>query len=259
MIPRARFGQTAANGFLKLIGITDKDAQYHVSSSLEGGYLSIPNSTLLKKTAVAERAALMRQIGEYAKAYTRSEGFKRWYEAEVRQRNKPTPPDPPVPMEQQKKEQRESLQKSISEMEANLKTMPADMRAQMKPVVESVQEQLKMVDDPNNYMYSKDMERMHLQNYTSQMASHRAELAEWEKQYPPSPDLLVKQRLKEFLEASRDVDYAATLVPGRNGKMVFARNDYEGKPHDWKLCYRAGKEPVEAARLFATEWLAELK
>jgi hypothetical protein len=39
------------------------------------------------------------------------------------------------------------------------------------------------------------------------------------------------------------------------GTMRFADPRFESKPDQWKLCYRAGREPVEAARAFAAEWL----
>ena len=41
-------------------------------------------------------------------------------------------------------------------------------------------------------------------------------------------------------------------------KERFAETRYEMKPSEWKLCYRAGKAPVEAARAFAQGWLKEL-
>ena len=40
--------------------------------------------------------------------------------------------------------------------------------------------------------------------------------------------------------------------------MRFADNSLESKPEQWKLYYRAGKEPVEAARAFASDWLRQL-
>jgi hypothetical protein len=41
--------------------------------------------------------------------------------------------------------------------------------------------------------------------------------------------------------------------------MRFANEDYEGKPAEWKICFRAGKEATEAARAFARSWLTELE
>ncbi len=41
--------------------------------------------------------------------------------------------------------------------------------------------------------------------------------------------------------------------------MGFADPNYEKKSLEWKYCYRAGKQPVETARAFATSWLADLE
>ena len=40
--------------------------------------------------------------------------------------------------------------------------------------------------------------------------------------------------------------------------MKFANPAYEQKPTEWKLCFRAGREPVEAAKALATAWLKEI-
>jgi hypothetical protein len=50
----------------------------------------------------------------------------------------------------------------------------------------------------------------------------------------------------------------AKLVPGYGGKMKFADPQLESKSSEWKMCFRAGKEPVDAARAFAAEWLNQL-
>jgi hypothetical protein len=75
-----------------------------------------------------------------------------------------------------------------------------------------------------------------------------------EKRYPSDPSVLIKQRLTEFLEVSATVDFDAGL---KNG--MFVNPDYEKKSPQWKMCYRAGKEVVDAARSEAKTWLDELK
>ncbi len=88
---------------------------------------------------------------------------------------------------------------------------------------------------------------------------YKEQLAQWKEDYPPTGREMVKRRLREFLTESADVDYDAKLV--RHGrKMRFVNEQYEHeKSGDWKLCYRAGKLPVEKARAFAKTWLAELE
>jgi hypothetical protein len=88
---------------------------------------------------------------------------------------------------------------------------------------------------------------------------YNEQLAQWKQDYPASGRELLKRRLREFLQESANVDYDAKLVR-RDGKMRFANERYEGETSDqWKLCYRAGRQPVEKARAFAKTWLAELE
>jgi hypothetical protein len=75
-----------------------------------------------------------------------------------------------------------------------------------------------------------------------------------EKRYPSDAKELIKQRLSEFLEVSATVDFEAQL----NGRM-FANPTYESKSQQWKMCYRAGKQVVAAAREEAQAWLKELE
>lgn len=75
-----------------------------------------------------------------------------------------------------------------------------------------------------------------------------------EKRMPSDPNELIKTRLEEFLDISATVDFDAQL----NGR-AFADPAYESKSPQWKLCYRAGKEVVEAAREDAQAWLKELE
>jgi len=100
------------------------------------------------------------------------------------------------------------------------------------------------------------------QAFEMQAAQEKEEYAnrlkEWEEEYPADPRKLIVRRIDEFLEESEDVDFSAKLVQS-GGRMKFALTEYEDKPPLWKLCYRAGKEAVQAAREFAAAWRAELE
>jgi hypothetical protein len=75
-----------------------------------------------------------------------------------------------------------------------------------------------------------------------------------EDRYPSDPNKLIKKRLEEFLSVSESVDFDAKL----NGSM-FVNPEYESKDDKWKMCYRAGREVVEAAREEAQKWVKELE
>ena len=88
---------------------------------------------------------------------------------------------------------------------------------------------------------------------------YNEQLGEWKQNFPATGREMVKRRLREFLQESANVDFDAKLVR-RDGKMRFVSNQYEDeKSGEWKMCYRAGRLPVEKARAFAKTWLAELK
>jgi hypothetical protein len=82
---------------------------------------------------------------------------------------------------------------------------------------------------------------------------HAAEVSKVAK----DPRVQLKRRLHEFLEATEDVDYRATTHA--NGSFqIFDKSEYESKPREWRMCYRAGRETADAVRAFARDWLAEL-
>ncbi len=69
----------------------------------------------------------------------------------------------------------------------------------------------------------------------------------------------IKLVLQSFLNGSTNIDYAAQTYTNADGFKIFKNQDYEQKSSDWKFYYRVGKEPVMAARAFAQQWLLELK
>lgn len=248
--------ESAAADVLRTLNVPEPVAKDCIWSSFHGMYLSYPDVRNLKKIARGDRAAVVQQVGEFAKSYSKSPEFKKKY-LDARNSQKPTPPEPPKSMDAQRKEQQENLDKAIRETEQNMKSMSADIQKSMKEVLTSLRDQRKALDDPNNPMFSKQMEEMVKQGYEMQVKDYNEQVAKWEKDRP-LPDAMVKEWLEEFLKVSSDIDFAAKLIEGGGGKMVFANAQYEKKSPHWKMCYRAGKETVEAGRAFASQWLKEL-
>ena len=67
----------------------------------------------------------------------------------------------------------------------------------------------------------------------------------------------LRRRLTGFITLAESIDFAAP-TQRLAGKMVFTNRELEGKPHDWKLLYRLGKDPTMAAVAVAKQWLREL-
>lgn len=70
---------------------------------------------------------------------------------------------------------------------------------------------------------------------------------------------MIKRWLTRFLEESRDVDYSARVIDDAHGRKVLVNPAHESKSPHWKMCYRAGRDGVEASRIAARQWLAELR
>ncbi len=243
---------------LRKLNIPEDVARDCIWSSFSGKYLSIPSPRTLKAVARGDRAAIVKEIAGYAREYTQTDDFAKKY-AEYRESRKPTPPTPPKSMDDQRKEQKENLQKSIASTEEAMKSMTEENRATMKSVVDALKEQLKSLDDPSNPMFSKQMEEMSQQGYAAQMQEYQKQLDQWGKDYPETSKEMIRSWLVKFLEVSKDIDFGAQLKDGIGTSKVFVNPDYEAKSDQWKMCYRAGKETVEAGRTYAKAWLSDLE
>lgn len=243
---------------LKQLGLSEEDAKDYVWLDFSHTIFSYPRTEQILALARGDRPAIVRQVVEFAKSYAKSDEFRKRYET-FREGKKPEAPEPPKSMDEQRKEQKEQLQKSLKEIEDNLKNATPEQREQYKPVVDGLQASIKSLDDPNNPMYSKDVEKAYQQAYEGQLETFRKDSVEWERDWTEDPKPMLVRGLEQFLEVSADVDFGAAVLKDNNGVATYANPEYESKSSEWKLCYRAGRETVEAARAAAKEWLKELK
>lgn len=68
---------------------------------------------------------------------------------------------------------------------------------------------------------------------------------------------VVTRQLDQFIATAGSVDFNAQTRP-QAGKLVFVNPAYERKDGTWKMLYRAGKAPVQAALEVARVWRKEL-
>lgn len=244
--------------FLETLKLGKADAEAAIWRSFSYGAYGGPMSAAWHNFAVPARVSMVKEIGSFARSYARSEDFKKRY-AQYRDEQKPAAPKPFVGVEGLKKQQREELTKSIRESKETLKTLTGEVRKGMEEGIKSMEDMLKELDNPNNPMFSPEMNDMLKQGWDQENQSYQQSLAAWNNEWPESPSTLIRNRLNYFLELSATVDFGAKLSRSSNGKMVFVNPAYESKSSDWKLLYRCGKESVEAARGVAKEWLVELK
>jgi len=244
---------------LQKLSVSESYAQEMVFTGCSGNYFNPPNLRAIKSYAAGDRTALVPVVGNYLKEVTSSPEFIKRYN-EYREKQKPKEPEKPKTIEQMKEEQRQSFNEAIKNMEDTRKKMPKDQQSLFDESINQYKEQLKEIDDPDNPMFSKDMENMYQQNYQQQMTEYNNKLAEWNKEYPANNTKpMIKKWISTFLEKTANVDYSAKTATGQYGKELFVNQKYESKDGLWKMGYRAGKQPTEAARSFAQTWLNELK
>lgn len=247
---------SGAPDVLQQLSVSKADAVQDVLSALANGS---PNYHRVrqgfKAANPAARAALVEQVMAWTKAYVSSAQFGKDYAA-YREQAKPTAPEAGQSVDAELAAQKREHDQALAEMKAALKDMPPEMRKEMEKTIRETEKAFKEMQNDSEFQ-SGQREQIELERKGVQ-DQYKEDVKRWNEEYPADPRVLVKQRLRDFLAATENVDYDAKLV-ARGSKMRFASDAYEGKEWSWKLAYRAGKPATEAARAFAKGWLAELR
>ena len=246
-------GTAGAASVLADLGVTEASARDTVYNWFCGGGVYFPgNRQVFKSASGAVQAEMVTAVLTFGKAYLQSDAFAARY-AEYREANTPAAPDEVAISGSNAMVQ--DMEKSIKQMQEQMKTMSPDMQAQMQEAIDMMREQMKtMVDDP-------EMRKM-IDDGAQREVDERRERAEAEARdfatrYPADVNQMIAGRLREFLDLSADIDFNAKLVT-EGSRQRFADVNLEQKSGDWKYCFRAGKPAVDAARTFAQAWLSEL-
>jgi hypothetical protein len=198
----------------------------------------------------AVRAQLASGAIAWAKAFTKTAAFTSEY-ATLRESRKPAAPVFEGTPEDELKARRAKENKQLEDAKKQLAGLPPDLRRQAE---ENLRASLGLMETP-------EMQQAQLQQIRDerkqQTEAHAKAMTVWEANLPANPSALIAARLSKFLEVSATVDFNAKLVE-KDGRKFFADPALEAKSADWKLCYRAGREAVQAARAAAQAWLGEL-
>jgi hypothetical protein len=241
--------------FFKLLGIEKSTADRIITNSLLGGYFDAYGFRNAKNVATGNRAAVAKDMLDYSKKYTGTDAFKNEYSS-LKERNKPELRKIQTPGEMQK-DMIEKYRKSISDLENTIEKSDAATKPVFENILAEIKKQLKNAEDP-----ASEWNANYAASYGQMLETNRQvyeqQLKDWEIKYPSDVTLFVKQRLIQFIEVTKDIDFSAELAD-KNGKKVFVNPRYEQKNNYWKMAFRAGKEVVEPARDFVQKWLNEIK
>jgi hypothetical protein len=236
-------------------GLKANELEERIVESLANGYLpAYPDRKVFKAAAPEVRTGFVKNALGWFKTYTESDAFKSDY-ALQRAAARPAPPKAATADERVAAalaDQRQSLERTRQD----IAKMPPDLQKQMQAALKEMEANIeKQAKDPQ---MAAMMKEIYEQESLSEQESHKERMAAWQKKYPEDPKVLIAARIHQFLEVSRNIPFDAELVP--KGKLMkFADPQYEAQTAEWKLCYRAGRVPVQAARDFASEWLGQIE
>lgn len=245
----------AAQDHLATLGITAGRAREAVFDSFITGTLSVAGEgKTFTAASPGARVAIVNFALSLARTFAESDDFKRRY-ADHREANGPEPlPEEPrvdeilakqrAGFEAQVEQMRKLFDQITPEQRATLEAGWTDMRAQLTD----------LESGPKRAEFEKALR----QRRAIQVRERELAMQELDAVWPADHRALVANRLRRFLEMSKDVAYGAQLVD-RDGKKVFADPTLEAKPKEWKMCFRAGKAATDAARGFAEKWLSDLQ
>ncbi|HEY0040043.1 MAG TPA: hypothetical protein VGB71_05230 [Flavisolibacter sp.] len=244
-----------ADDFLKQLGISKAGADEKIANGILGGSVDIYGVKNAKNIALGNRKAVVLDLLAYTKKQVSSPVFLKHYN-EMREQYRPKDYIPQT-VEQMKAEHIARTKESVAQMEETVKKADASYKQLFQKSLDDAKKTLKEAEDPNNKMYVR-----YAKNYDKAVQdakqSNAANSANFERKYPGNHLLYVKMRLQEFMDETKDIDFAAELM-SKNGKKYFVNRAYESKGSRWKMAFRAGKEVVEPAREFVQKWIEEIK
>lgn len=254
-----------AQDALTALGVQPNEAKVTLLDFISSGqlYQNAARTAFLKAATAEARVVLVTGALTWAKAHTESPEFAKRY-ATTRSGAEPRlsmgrkwSADEELTRRQTLLDQRIAAEKKRLEGAPSPRQTPEQQEAQRMRTeerIKSMETERARYDDPVARAELRRPLELEDQRY-------KEEHAAWEENYPADFRTAIAKRLRDFLALSATVDFEAKLVPCQNssGHSCFADPAYEEKPAEWKRCYRAGKQPVEAARTFAANWLRELE
>lgn len=241
---------------LSRLKITSADAGETVLEMLRTGHAYHREAFRTFKALVAgDRAEIVKAGLTWIRSYTASSEFATKY-ATIRNENRPEPPKAGQTVDAYFANQKKDLETQFAESRKAMGAMDAETKKTLEAGFKQMIEQIATMEkDPAQ----REMIGQMLENQRNEGKSGYEEaLAAWNRDFPENPKKLIAVRIREFLAMSADVDFNAKLIK-KNTVWVFTNEDYEARSHDWKLCYRAGREATAAARVFLQKWLVELE
>lgn len=239
------------------LGITEGRAREAVFDSFMAGALSVAGKAEVFTAASPQaRAAMVTAASALARAFVESEDFKRRY-ADHREANGPDPLPAERTADQVLAKQRADFELQVDAMRKQFTSdaITPEQKATLEEGFEAMRAQFTEMEKGQR---RAELDGVLKAQRAELVAAHAEASKDFDARFPADPRALVALRLRQFLDATRDIDFTAKLVQ-QDKVQKFADPALEAKPGDWKMCFRAGQAATETAREFARKWLADLQ
>jgi hypothetical protein len=246
----------AQSDVLTTLGTNATDAHNSIFMTLSSGFPALAGERSAFTAASGEaRAAMVRAVFVIARRFAGSADFARRY-ALYRDAQRPQRIEMPRSGAEALGQQQQAMEQAIAQALENAAKMPADARKQLEDSIADMRKQIAELNADPEYRASVD--KMAAANAQQDDAEFARRLAVFNAEFPEDVRALVARRLRQFLVTCADIDFGAQLVTGPDRQQRFVNPAYERRSRDWKMCFRAGRPAVDAARAAADEWLTTL-
>ncbi len=244
-----------AQDHLASLGITAGRAREAVFDSFIADTISLAGeSEVFKKASSTARVAMVNFALTLARTFVETDDFSRRY-ADHREANGPDPLPEEPSVDAILATQRAGFEEQVDQMRKLFDQITPEQRATLEAGWKDMRQQLTdMETGPRRVELDKAIREQH----AAQVREREEAMKQLDAVWPSDARAMVANRLRHFLDVSRDIAYDAKLID-KDGKKVFADAALEARPKEWKLCFRAGKPATDAARAFAQRWLTDLQ
>ncbi len=242
-----------AQGALAELGLTETAARNLILDEIKSpspdrqGAIAVAGIAALLKIPPARRGAAVTALFAWTRAYTRSTAFTAAYAQHRNDVGADVSNTPTIEEEVQVR-----IAATLSELESQKKEaagLPPDMAKKMLAAIKQIEDNVRSPSTANAHRMAIDAER----------ASQGQPDSELALKLPANPEALFARRLREFLDATREVNFAARTMSlnGSSDGIVFLDRDDRKRNWMWQLAVIAGPEATAAARSAAAAWVKE--
>jgi hypothetical protein len=247
---------SAQDALLRAFRTTDSDARGLVFTAVSSGAVSLSSqASIWTAASPQQRVHWARAAIAFARTVTSTADFRQRY-AIFRAGQRPQPPAMARTGDEARHEQQRQIALAIKQAQDRASSLPPTARQQLESEIASMRQQVDVLNADPSYRAAVDAAAREASQQAD--AEFKSQVASFEQKYPANLDTLIARRLQRFLDMCGDVDYDALLQQSADQKRRFVDSRFEQKSAEWKMCYRAGRPTVDAARAAAQEWLKVL-